>query len=160
MTTEEYDQRRIRNGLHPVEIFIAFFLVGPLLGALLLVVVHNLMLLIWGYHIFELWERDLKPVLGLAIIDAMLAYFFALPAGFLVAVCAVSSFFVFRRVSLIVVLAAALAAIGLENAVQYYADIGLMALGENIDGVILLQLLIHLVPATICWVLVRNERPR
>jgi hypothetical protein len=165
MTTEEHDQKKIRNRLHPVDIFIVFFLVGPLLGALLVELAHILFLLIWGYHFLELAARSPGMLVGFATGEAIIIYFFGLPAGFLVAVCALSSYFVYRRVRFIVVLAAALAAIGLENLTQY-RDVGYMAFGEDREGVIdgwsaaVQQLLMHVVPATICWALVRNERLR
>jgi hypothetical protein len=153
MATEELDETRSAP-LNSAEIFMAFFFVGPLLGVLLLLLLRTLFIL------FDLGAEvgTLPTLVFLAYFEAgeaVFAYLAGLPTGFLVGLCAFSSFLALGRVSFTVVLAATLAANGLE----YLGEWGAWASGaETRWRTAILILFFQLVPASICWWLVRNER--
>jgi len=179
----EFDVKQLRPNLTPAQVFWRFFLLGPIFGALVQLFLLNVLLLI----IFLSNPRAPPPSSdGAAILmwifayteisgamEAILVFFFGLPASFLVAVCAMCSYMAFRRVNFVVVLAAALAAILLENIVAADAYTGYFAThgvrgpwtpdlpdewSPDLRAAALLGVLLHFVSVSICWWLVRRER--
>ena len=104
------------------------------------------------------------------LIQAFFVFLFGLPASLLVAVCAISSYLVLRRVNFLVVLVAVLAALWLEEyfAPEYYtgylAAYGLRGPWQPSEPdssprlAVVLCWGLHFVPAFICFWLVRKER--
>jgi hypothetical protein len=116
MTTERSDHKQVRDDLNPVEIFLAFLFFVPTFGALLHLLVHNLL-----EPSTLAWSATFN-VAGIFLIgEATFVFVSGVPAAFFVAIGALASFLVYRRVSLIVVLAATFAAVGLGNFVMPYA---------------------------------------
>jgi hypothetical protein len=166
--TDEFDAKQLRPSLTSTEVFGRFFLLGPVFGALVQLFLLNTFLLadyFGGGPILIIAGMEIS-----GLIQAFLVFLFGLPAGLLVAVCAVSSYLVLRRVSLVVVIVAVLGALTLESyfAPDYYtgylASYGLRGpwlLGEPAPTprrAIVLSWVLHFVPAFICFWLVRKER--
>jgi hypothetical protein len=167
----------IRENLDPSQVFWTFFLLGPALAALLQVLFLNVDLMpIWVGSFrtspqqagIPLWLLAMAEASGL--IGAIFVFLFGLPASLLVAVCAISSYLVLRRVSFLVVLVAVLAALWLEEYflpdyyTGYLASHGLRGPwtpGEPSPAprrAVILCWVLHFVPAFICFWLVRNKR--
>ena len=176
--TDVFDTEQLRPSLDPAQVFWKFFLLGPVFGALVQLFLLNALLLA-GYlstpqrpgsaeSFGALWMIGGMEVSGL--IQGVLVLLFGLPAALLVAVCAMSSYLVLQRVSFLVVLVAVLAALTLEAYLApgyytgYLASYGLMGpwqLGEPAPTpgrAIVLNWVLHFVPAFICFWLVRKTR--
>ena len=172
--TAEFDAKQLRPSLTPAEVFGRFFLLGPVFGALVHLFLLNAFLLPAylsipvGGGAGPIWFIAGMEVSGL--IQAIFVFLFGLPASLLVAVCAMSSYLVLRRVNFLVVVVAVLVALWLEEhfAPDYYtgylASHGLR--GPWLSGepgptprqAVVLSWVLHFVPAFICFWLVRNKR--
>jgi hypothetical protein len=167
----EFDAKQLRPSLTPTEVLGKFFLLGPVFGALVQLFLLNTFLL----SVYLSSPGGGGPILIIAgmeisgLIQAFFIFLFGLPASLLVAVCAMSSYLVLRRVNFLVVLVAVLAALWLEEyfAPDYYtgylASHGLTGwqAGEPDPAPQLAAVLcwvLHFVPALICFWLVRNTR--
>jgi hypothetical protein len=157
-----------RQNLNPSRIFWVFLLCGPACAALLQLLLVNAFFLDLLFDAPSLWLLVPIEISGLA--ETALILLFGFPVSFLVAVCAVSSYLALRRVNLLIVLAATLAAIWLENNFAsdaytgYFVSYGLRGPWQP-DGprphprqAIILVWLLHLIPASFCWWIVRNKR--
>jgi hypothetical protein len=161
----------VRENLSPLHIFWVFFLVGPAFAALLQLLLLNALFL--GISLraggpFPLWL--LVPIEISGLVETALILVFGLPVSFLVAVCAIYSYLALRRVSLLIVFAAVLSAIWLEYDLasdtyfSYFASHGLRGPwtpgdeGPHPRQAVLLCWLLHLVPVSICWWIVRKKR--
>src|SRR5690242_19472929 len=87
-----------------------FLLLGPVLSALLHLLLH--VLLIFGGDFFYLPKRE---ILFFSAPEVIFVCFFALPASLLVAVCAQASFYPFGRVRFSVIAVAVFVAVAIEN---------------------------------------------
>jgi hypothetical protein len=170
--TAEFDAKQLRPSLTPTEVFGRFFLLGPVFGALVQLVLLNALLL----SIYLSSSGGGGPILIIAgmeisgLIQAFFVFLFGLPASLLVAVSAMSSYLALRRVSFLVVLVAVLAALWLEAYfvpdyyTGYLASHGLTGpwqVGEPDPApklAVVLSWVLHFVPAFICFWLVRKER--
>jgi hypothetical protein len=178
--TDEFDAKQLRPGLTPTQVFWRFFLLGPVFSAAVQLLLLNALLLFiflsgaggpsstasFGWA--AIWIFAGMEVSG--AIEAILVFVFGLPASFLVGVCAMSSYMVLRRVNFVIVLAATLAAVLLENMVAPAAYAGYFATysvrgpwipeppDPDFRAAAVLGLLLHIVSVAICWWLVRKER--
>jgi hypothetical protein len=156
----------VRENLSPLYIFWVFFLVGPAFAGLLQLLLLNALFL--GISPIPLWLFVPMEISGL--VETALVLLFGFPVSFLAAVCAIYSYLVLRRVSLLIVFAAVLLAIWLEYDLasdiyfSYFASHGLRGPwtpgdeGPHPRQAILLCWLLHLVPVSICWWIVRKKR--
>jgi hypothetical protein len=178
--TDEFDAKQLRPSLTPTEVFGRFFLLGPVFGALVQLFLLNAFLLSIYLSFPDRPSSTISfvdgPILIIAgmeisgLIQAILVFLFGLPASLLVAVCAMSSYLVLRRVNFLVVLVAVLAALWLEEyfAPDYYtgylASHGLRGPWQPSEPdpapqlAVVLCWVLHFVPAFICFWLVRNKR--
>jgi len=178
--TAEFDAKQLRPSLTPAQVFGRFFLLGPVFGALVQLFLLNAFLLSMylsfpdrlssctSFGAGPIWIIAGMEISGL--IEAFLVFLFGLPASLLVAVCAMSSYLVLRRVNFLVVLFAVLAALWLEEyfAPDYYtgylASHGLRGPWQPSEPdpapqlAVVLCWVLHFVPAFICFWLVRNQR--
>jgi hypothetical protein len=178
--TGEFDAKQLRPSLTPAEIFGRFFLLGPVFGALVQLFLLNAFLLSIYLSFPDRPSSTMSfvdgPILIFAgmeisgLIQAFFVFLFGLPASLLVAVSAMSSYLVLRRVNFLVVLVAVLAALGLEAYfvpgyyTGYLASHGLTGpwqVGEPDPApqlAVVLAWVLHFFPAFICFWLVRKER--
>ena len=166
--TDEFDAKQLRPSLTPTEVFGRFFLLGPVFGALVQLLLLNTFLLAAYFGGGPMLIIAGMEISGL--IQAFLVFLFGLPASLLVAVCAMASYLVLRRVNFLVVLVAVLAALWLEAyfAPDYYTGYlashgvrGPWQSGEPDPApqlAVVLCWVLHFVPAFICFWLVRKER--
>ena len=166
--TAEFDAKQLRPSLTPAEVFGRFFLLGPVFGALVQLLLLNTFLLVAYFGGGPIWIIAGMEISGL--IQAFLVFLFGLPASLLVAVCAMASYLVFRRVNVLVVLVAVLAALWIEEyfVPDYYTGYlashgvrGPWQSGEPNPApqlAAVLSWVLHFVPAFICFWLVRKER--
>jgi|SRR5215203_3830606 len=178
--TAEFDAKQLRPSLTPAQVFGRFFLLGPVFGALVQLFLLNAFLLSIYLSFpdrpsstISFVEGPIWIIAGMEIsglIQAFFVFLFGLPASLLVAVCAMASYLVLRRVNFLVVLVAVLAALWLEEyfAPDYYtgylASHGLR--GPWLSGepdpapqqAVVLCWVLHFVPAFICFLLVRKQR--
>jgi hypothetical protein len=169
--THQLDAKLILEDLDPSRVFWVFFLFGPLFAALLQLLLLNLSLFPALVAISEPAQLLLVAAAEVSgMVETILVFLFGLPAGLLIAVCATSSYLMLRRVDFLVVAAAVLAAIWLEGffASDFYT--GYLA-SHGVSGpwqpgapaptprrAVVLWWVLHVVPAFICWWLVRKKR--
>lgn len=166
--TDEFDAKQLRPSLTPAEVFGRFFLLGPVFGALVQLFLLNTFLMIayfGGGPILFIAGMEIS-----GLIQAFLVFLFGLPASLLVAVCAMSSYLVLRRVNFLIVLVAVLAALWLEEYfvpdyyTGYLAAHGLSGPLQSSEPhpaprlAVVQCWALHFVPAFMCFWLVRKER--
>jgi hypothetical protein len=168
-----------RRSLPASDVFLIFFLLGPAFAASILILLANGALLVDHFDDpspplpdrFGVALLLLIPMELYSVVLAIQVVLFGLPASFLVATSATISYFVVKRVSIVAVIAALVAAIPLELmlAPSYFnylrshnvrRPLASDEAGMDATGAIFLGCVLHLVPALICWALVRDVRIR
>jgi hypothetical protein len=161
-------------------VFLTFFLLGPVFAAAMQLLLLNVLLLVvfllspgpparpgdgWWFVALLFGAMELSGVA-----EAILVVLFAFPASLMVAASATVSYVVVTRVSVVAVVAAVVAAISFEGILAPGAYFGYLAShsvrgpwvpnGEGTPGAITVFLvcLLHLLPALMCWWLVRDMR--
>jgi hypothetical protein len=166
-----------KRSLAPSRIFLTFFLLGPVFAAAMQLLLLNVLLMVVfllsrgppvrhddGHFIALMFgAMELSGVVGM-----ILVFLFGFPASLMVAASATVSYFVVKRVSVVVVVAAVVAAISFEGILapgayfDYLASHGVrgpwVPEGTNETMAIFLVCLLHLIPALMCWWLVRDVR--
>ena len=151
--------------------FQCFLLVVPAIGALLILLFRIALAIQFALQFgAPSTGAPTTPMLLFAVVgtvETVFVFIHGLPIAFLIALCALLSYLVFRRVSFVIVLVAMVVAVGFENVVIPLSSHGVLVsddvLVSDEEQVRVLQLhplqvLIHLIPAVICWWIVRNER--
>jgi hypothetical protein len=168
-----------QRSLAPSRVFLTFFLLGPAFAAAIQLLLLNVLLLV----VFLLSPGPpVRPGDGSLIAllfgamelsgvaEAILVVLFGFPASFMVAASATASYFVVKRVSVVAVVAAVVAAISFEGILAPGAYFDYLA-SHSVRGpwvpdeqrtgetmAIFLVCLLHLLPALMCWWLVRDMR--
>jgi hypothetical protein len=180
ITVPTTDRRKLRIEHGSVagafRVFSTFFLLGPAIAAAIQLLLLNLLLLAIFLKNSSSPVPDRTLVVAMLICgmelsgvtEAVLIFFFGLPASFMVAASATASYFVGKRVSIIAVVAAVVAAMSFEGLLargtyfDYLASHGVrgpMIPGElRTENPIPLSCVLHILPALMCWWLVRGMR--
>jgi hypothetical protein len=174
-----------RGSLAPSRIFLTFFLLGPAFAAALQLLLLNVMLLV--LFLLDIQRHPVPPGGGWFVallfggmelsgaVEAILIYLLGLPASLIVAASATLSYLAVKRVSVVAVVAAVAAANLLEGILAPGAYLDYLAwhgvrgpwVPEVPDeqgtdatgaGVIFAVFLLHLLPALMCWWLLRRRR--
>jgi hypothetical protein len=169
-----------RGSVGPSKAFLTFFLLGPAIAAAIQLLLFNVAIGLLSLH--NLTGPNGRPDVGWfvvlllgamelsAVIEAFLIFVFGLPASLMVAATATLSYFIVKKVSVGVVIAAVVAAVALEWYLARDAYFGYIAwhgvrgpwvpdeLDADEGAAIFLVCSLHLVPALTCWWLVRDMR--
>lgn len=168
-----------QRSLPASDVFLIFFLLGPTLAAAILILLANGALLVAHFHDpspplpnrFGVALMLFIPMELYLVVLAIRIVLFGFLASFIVATSATISYFIVKRVSVVAVLTALVATIPLEVmlAPSYFNyprshDVRGPLAPDDADmdatGAIFLGCVLHLVPALICWALVRDVRRR
>ena len=167
---------QVRQGSFPAsEVFLIFFLLLPAFAAVMQLLLLNVQLLV-VYFINEPVREGFGVAAALlfiamelsGLVGAVVIFFCLFPVSLIVAAFATVSYFVVKRVSVVAVVAAVVAAISLEEILApgllaSYHFRGPYVPAEWVPDATMatfLACLLQLLPALICWAHVRDVRKR